>query len=172
MKTFALCLVTMIACAGVAASSRAFGASISPGKNSAYASTPTGGVVLDSCDSSSLSPLLTATIQKGKKKNVLVVEAMLTISATASTSPARIGMHAFVNGAVEMEPPLVSGANQDCPTPFGDGTCTLTTVWWLDLDAGFVGKPLNVQLIACFPNAERETSTPFAGALVVRMQPK
>ena len=62
---------------------QAFGASTGPGKKSAFESSDfSGGGDIPA----GVSPLLTATIEKGKKKNVLVVEAMLSTGASPSSS--------------------------------------------------------------------------------------
>ena len=55
-------------------------ASTGPGKKSTFESSDLGDIP------AGVSPLLTATIEKGKKKNVLVVEAMLSTGASPSSS--------------------------------------------------------------------------------------
>jgi hypothetical protein len=186
MKTFALYLVAVLA--GVAASRPAFGASASPGANSAYASLDPAGVELALC-AATPPPLLTASIKKGKKKNVLVIEAMLTstpMPPDAINGVLTTNMRPTVNG-VDVEPGKVSTSMSSLRcgfpvdlSPHGIGnTCTHTTLWWLDLDAAqlaspgsFIGKPLNVELFGCLGSADYVGSAPFTGSLVVRMQPK
>ena len=116
-------------------------ASTGPGKKSAFESSDLGDIP------ATVSPLLTATIVKGKKKNVLVVEAMLSTGASPSSS--YLYLRTDVNG-YEIEP-LSGGSSQvltDC-----NGPCTLTAAWWLDLDAAeaahpgvFINQPLTVTL--------------------------
>ena len=119
-------------------------ASTGPGKKSAFESSDfSGGGDIPA----GVTPLLTATIVKGKKKNVLVVEAMLSTGASLSSS--YLYLRTDVNG-YEIEP-LSGGSSQvrtDC-----NGFCTLTAAWWLDLDAAeaahpgvFINQPLTVTL--------------------------
>ena len=119
-------------------------ASTGPGKKSAFESSDFGIGDIPQA----VATLLTATIAKGKKKNVLVVEA--TLSSGASSISSYLILGTTVNG-VEMEPgyPNPNFVLQSC----GGGLCTLTGTWWLDLDAAelanpgvFINQPLTVTL--------------------------
>jgi len=99
-----------------------------------------------------------ATLKKGIKKKVIVVEATMTSGGVAVLAPMVLSMFATLNG-VTMEPtgaPL--GTVTDCggtglsplPVMFG---CTLSATFWLDLDQAeaaspgtFKGMPLTVAL--------------------------
>jgi hypothetical protein len=98
-----------------------------------------------------------ATLAKGAKKKVIVVEATMT-SGIPGPLPMVLSMLADVNGVL-MEPtgnPL--GVVTDCggtalgPLPLMFG-CTLSATFWLDLDQAetaspgtFIGMPLTVKL--------------------------
>jgi len=120
-------------------------ASTGPGKKSAFESSDfSGGGDIPA----GVSPLLTATIVKGKKKNVLVVEAMLSTGASSSSS--YLYLRTDVNG-YEIEP--LSGGSSEVLTDCNGTPCTLTAAWWLDLDAAeaahpgvFINQPLTVTL--------------------------
>ena len=122
-----------------------FAASTSPGTNAVFESAT--GVPL----APGPSPLLTATISKGKKKKVLAVEAMYTDGNYSPTPPAPRVLHLLVdvNGIV-MEPTVgLFGALEDCgfaaPPPVA---CTITGSWWLDIDTNpvLINAPLTVTL--------------------------
>ncbi len=81
------------------------------------------------------------------------VEESIAAVLNARHRPARPSIRPTVNG-VDME--LINGAglgvdfSQECGTTF----CTLTGMWWLDLDAAeaahpgmFKGRPLNIALL-------------------------
>jgi len=125
-------------------------------KERRYVSTP-GAIPLPA----GMAALLTtpaATLAKGLKKRVLVVDATLTTGGVAPLAPFIAGMVANVNG-VPMEPvgsPI--GPIMDCggtgmsplPPMFG---CTLTASFWMDLDQAetaspgvFIKQPLTVTL--------------------------
>ena len=131
---------------GVVVAKPAGAASTSPGKNSAFESSDFSG---NGDIPQAVTTLLTATIVKGKKKNVLVVEA--TLSTGSSSSSSYLYLRTDVNG-YEIEP-LDSGGSSQFLT-FCNGTpCTLTAAWWLDLDAAeaahpgiFIKQPLTVTL--------------------------
>jgi hypothetical protein len=125
---------------------QAFGASTGPGKKSAFESSDFNGF---GDIPAGVSPLLTATIVKGKKKNVLVVEA--TLSTGSSPSSSYLYLRTDVNGW-EIEP-LDGGGSSQVLTDCNGTPCTLTAAWWLDLDAAeaahpgvFIGQPLTVTL--------------------------
>lgn len=126
-------------------------ASTSPGKNSAFES------------SSALlvgpgSTLLTASLEKGKKKTVLAIEASYTDAAYSPTAAtARVlGLTVTVNGlGVQPNPVAPYTVNTDCGfTDTPPAACTVTGTWWLDIDAAetaspglFVGQPLSIALV-------------------------
>ena len=127
---------------GVLGAKPARAASTSPGKNSAFETSDFGNGDIPVI----VSPLLTATISKGKKKYVLAVEARL--SSGYSQVSSYLILRTKVNG-VEMEP---SGPN-DVVQACNGNPCTLTSTWWLDLDAAeaanpgvFIKMPLSVTL--------------------------
>jgi hypothetical protein len=122
----------------------AFAASTGPGKKSAFESSDFGGGDIPV----GVTTLLTASIEKGKKKYVLVVEATLSSGSSPVSNYLEFGPR--VNG-VEMEPgyPNPNFVLQAC----GGDPCTLTGTWWLDLDAAeldhpgiFINQPLTVTL--------------------------
>jgi hypothetical protein len=126
----------------------------SPGKNSVFLSAS--GLSLQS--GLQTASLLTATINKGKKKTVVAVEGMLTDIGQTS-GPRTEHIWTEINGiGIEPETSNVSYVAQvNCPTitisPFS-GLCTVTGTWWLDIDAAeaahpgmFVGQPLNITLM-------------------------
>lgn len=148
-----------------------YGASVSPGKESAYASQEIA-VALPACVGA--TPFLTATIAKGKKKRVLVVEGAVS-TVTSEMAPNTLFIEPSVNGQpMNPDTPFV----QDCGV-FGISElasqlncCSVSGVWWLDLDtnpAAFVNVPLTVELSACGGSSTNGT---FIGSLVVRMQKK
>ena len=149
MRTFTvkICSAALVALfmLGVLGAKPARAASTSPGKNSAFESSDFNG----SGDiPSGVTALLTATIVKGKKKNVLMVEA--TLSTGMSPSSSYLYVRTDVNG-YEIEP--LSGGSSQVLTNCNGTPCTLTAAWWLDLDAAeaahpgvFIKQPLTVTL--------------------------
>jgi hypothetical protein len=142
-----LALVFSVSTFGVASA-----ASVSPGKNSAFAST-TGPLTY-------FTPTSTATITKGRRNTVLAIEATLSDGASFPTASAMrvLGILVRVNGFVAMPNPF---ANYQYYTDCGfDGdvdpvACSVTGTFWFDIDAAelanpgmFVGQPLNVELTA------------------------
>ena len=127
----------------------------SPGTNAVFASRP--GVTIPDCRGGAAT-LLTATIKEGGTKSVLEVEAMLLFERQLApiAGPARITVRPIVNG-VFMEPskdvtpfPL----SQQCPADIA--FCTVSGMFWLDLDVAeaihpgkFIGKPLTIKLEGC-----------------------
>ena len=142
MKSCSAALVVLFMLGVLGATAHA--ASTSPGKFSAFESSDFGGT---GEIPTGANPLLTATIAKGKKKYVLVVEA--TLSTGLSLSSSYLYLRTDVNGW-EIEP-LGDGSSEvltDC-----NGPCTLTASWWLDLDVAeaaqpglFINQPLTVTL--------------------------
>ena len=145
-------------------------ANTSPGKKSAFASSDFGGF---GDIPGAGPPLLTATIEKGKKRHVLTVEATLT--SGVDLVPGGLTFGVVVNG-FDAEPHTV------CCGPFytqACGTaCTHTGSWWLDLDAAeaahpgvYIGQPLTIQLLG----GEIPTNAPQGTGAVtmsVRMEKK
>ena len=137
-------------------------ASTSPGRYSAFESATVNPIPVPP------ATLLTATIAKGKKKNVIAVEAML----TASNGPAlKFTIRPTVNG-VAMEPggaAAQAGCSASVP-------CTATGTWWLDLDAAelanpgiFVGRLLTITLLG---GEESGASIDGHVTMTVRMERK
>jgi hypothetical protein len=119
-------------------------ADTSPGKHTVYKSQS--GVSVGT----TFSQLVTATIEKGKKKRVLEVDVTLIDSGNAATS---IGVGPLINGlALVMEPNATHVQLNDCPSA-GLNRCTATGQFWLDLDAAetahpgvFINQPLVIEL--------------------------
>jgi len=117
----------------------------SPGKNAVFASNQ---VTFDLCCGFQLG----ATIEKGKSKRVLKVEATygtgLVAGPNACAAPWRNEIFASVNG-VAMNGSIGFGNGPLCPGP----ECFNTGVFWLDLDAAeaahpgtFIKRPLDIQI--------------------------
>ena len=143
MRTFMMKICSAGAVAlfmlGVLVTKPARAASTSPGKNSAFESSDFGG--FGDIPTQAVT-LLTASIVKGKKKSVLVVEATLSAGGGVSGT---LALAVDVNG-VEAEPH--NFVSQGC-----SGACAVTGTWWLDLDAAelanpgvFIKQPLTVTL--------------------------
>jgi hypothetical protein len=144
-------LVLSVTCALVgSAAAPTFAASTSPGKASVFASST--GVPL----APGFSPLLAATIVKGKKKTVLAVTAMYTDGPYAPTPVVKrvLGLSVSVNGVLMQPSGSPQGAVIDCgfanPPP---SACAVSGTWWLDIDAAetanpgvFYGQPLVITL--------------------------
>ena len=130
-------------------------ATASPGKNSAYAST---GLALPGVPAA----ILTATITKGKKKRVLVVDAMI----SGICEPfGRVLAYVEVNG-IRMEP--TGDAYEDCNV-----RCTLGGQWWIDLDANpsLINVPLDVELFGALTFGGGFFNI-FQASMSVRMEKK
>jgi hypothetical protein len=130
-------------------------ASTSPGKNSAFVSTT--GVLRYFFTDEAKS---TATIEKGKKKTVLAIEATLSDGVSYPTPSAIrvLGILVRVNGVTAWPNP---NASYQYYTDCGfDGdvapvACSVSGTFWFDVDAAelanpgqFVGQPLVVELTA------------------------
>jgi hypothetical protein len=103
--------------------------------------------------------IITATIKKGKPHHVLMVQAMMLFEGYLPpvTGPAVISARPTVNG-VTIEPSGHTGVThfsmgQQCP--LNVTFCTITGIFWLDLDAAedahkglFLGQPLDIILSA------------------------
>jgi hypothetical protein len=127
--------------------------------------------------------LLTATLQKAKKKNLVQVEAMMTTSFYTPGIPSTLQLFADVNGIL-MEPTTAApGAVVDCGggagVPLGPPSfsCTVAGTWWLDVDANAgtlltsPAPPLTVTLRGgeLFPGA---VGAPVDVSLTVRLVKK
>src|SRR5262249_15094639 len=116
----------------------------SPGKTSVHVSVT--GAPFNLTPSSNRITLA-GTIAKGKKKEVLTIDAMAQTERTASATN-EIELTLTVNGFA-VEPARTLSDNRTC------SLCGLAGHWWLDLDAAeaahpgmFIGQPLDIQLIA------------------------
>jgi len=127
----------------------------SPGTNAVFASRP--GVAIPDCRGGEAT-LLTETIKEGSAKGVLEVEAMLLFERQLApvAGPARITARPVVNG-IFMEPSrdvTSFSLSQQCPADIA--FCTVSGMFWLDLDVAeaihpgkFIGKPLTIKLEGC-----------------------
>jgi hypothetical protein len=100
--------------------------STSPGKTSAFESASINALTVGTAD------LLTATLLKGKAKNVLAIEATMT---TNTGGDGTLHMVPTVNGVA------VQGTTVNQPCAFTVAHCTVTGTWWLDLDAAEAANP-------------------------------
>jgi hypothetical protein len=152
-------------------------ASTSPGKNSAFVSST--GIL------TTFATKAVATIEKGKKKTVLAIEASYGDGASYPTASAMrvIGIIVRVNGVVAQPNPFASfqyytdcGYNGDVAPV----ACSITGTFWFDVDAAelanpgqFVGQPLNVELTAGdLANGPLVGVTPMDASLTVRVTKK
>lgn len=151
-------------------------ASTSPGKNSAFVSST--GVL------TSYNVQASATIEKGKKKTVLAIEASYSDGASYPTAAGMrvLGLAVYVNGVQAQPNPLASYVYlTDCGYVDDDPVaCSVTGTFWLDIDAAelanpgaFVGEPLVVELTAGDLAAGPLVGiTPMDTSLTVRVQKK
>jgi hypothetical protein len=123
--------------------------STSPGETSVFVSKAD--VTLPGCNQTAI---ITATIKRGKRHHVLMVQAMMLVEGFIPpvTGPAVISASPTVNG-ISIEPSGHGGIThfsmgQQCPS-----NCTITGMFWLDLDAAedahkgmFLGQPLDITL--------------------------
>lgn len=125
----------------------------SPGKKAVYVDQ-TGETV--STVSAALTPALTATIEKGKKKTVLEID--LTITDIVRTSMG-MGVAPFVNGFSDVVLPHPGTNIQNFVLTTCDAStwvkCTTNGHFWVDIDAAeaahagmFVGQPLVIEMQA------------------------
>jgi hypothetical protein len=166
----ALGLVLSFANSGAAATY-----STSPGKNAAFeASTAVPLTVYGS--------KLTATIEKGKKRTVLAIEAGYTDGPYGPIGGVRaIAIGVTVNGiAVQPNPASAEQHVADCGlTDTPPATCTVVGTFWFDMDAAelanpgvFVGQPLTVVLSAGDVSGGAFPANPMDASLSVRAQKK
>src|SRR5262245_36338154 len=124
MKSFAIAAIGLAVMAWNAPSERG-DSTTSPGKNAVYVSQS--GVPVGTA----FAPLISGTIQKGKKKRVVEVD--LTLIDTGNSAGA-IGVGPKINGlALVMEPTATHLQLSDCPGT-SINRCTATGLFWLDLD--------------------------------------
>jgi len=123
-------------------------------------------------------PVLTATIEKGKKKHVITVDAMVRLDLPPGVATLSLG--ADVNG-LEMHPTGGMGtwksALQECPN-VGMG-CTVTATLIMDLDSAellspgsFINQPLTITLMAGDAGPGGGVGQPVDVSMIVRMEKK
>jgi hypothetical protein len=88
---------------------------------------------------------LTGTIEKGKKKTVLEIEASVSVAGSASLNAVYVS--ATINGYFPANPYF---STTHCNSANAQ-LCTITQTFWLDIDAAeaanvgaYVGQPLNI----------------------------
>jgi hypothetical protein len=129
--------------------SRALGdASTAPGKASVFASKAS-----VAASNSGFGSVLTASITKGKKKQVLMVDAYL--SDRSNVTGADNCVRVLVNGIDVLEPQTGIGSAQACEKCDTVFDCHIAGQFWLDLDAAetahpgmFINQPLSLDLQA------------------------
>jgi len=133
------------------------------------------------------APLLVGKIDKGKKKNVLTVEATLASGVLAPFAPWTLSMGVDVNG-IPMNPGTTYpySVEQDCASnavlgPFSDipEGCNLSANFMIDLDAAEVASPgccYNVPLVVTLMAGEGTNPVipgiPVDASMTVRMEKK
>ena len=165
---------------GLATTASAVNYSTSPGKNSAFEAS-TGNPL-----TAAGTTQLTATIEKGKKKTVIAVEATYGDGPYIPTSVQKraLAMNVTVNGVTMHPDPAASYQYViDCGWAMGSGppaACFTTGTFWLDIDAAelanpgvFVGQPLSIVLTAGDVAASPLIGvTPMDASLSVRVTKK
>lgn len=123
--------------------SAAAAAQPSTGKQAAFASGS--GVTLND-GLTGVAPLLTVTLQKGKKRFAVAVEGAMQVDIATPSLPS---LEVRVNGVPAHGPTVAA----DCKY-VAVQRCTLAGSWWLDIDEAeaanpgvFVGEPLVVDLV-------------------------
>ena len=143
-------IVRAILISAVLGASAAFAAgTTSPGKNAVYASADNVPIP------STYGSVLSATIEKGKKKRVLEID----LVATNYTDDDALVIRPVVNGLTIAEPKVLGSTNVGQAVNFCSGyVCTTSGQWWLDLDAAeasnpgmFIGQPLVIDFEAGDP---------------------
>jgi hypothetical protein len=96
-----------------------------------------------------LSGTMSATIEKGKKKNILLIQTTL---QAATQDPSEVCVNAVRANTFNATKGGVSSLGVVC-THCTAGGCTLTTTHWLDIDAAevahpgaFVNQPITIEL--------------------------
>jgi hypothetical protein len=160
---------------GLATAAAAVNYSTSPGKNSAFEAS-TGDVLTP------YAPKLTASIEKGKKRTVLAIEAAYTDGPYSPIYGVRaLGLGVTVNGvAVQPNPAAAEQHVIDCGlTDTPPATCGVVGTFWFDIDAAelanpgvFVGQPLSVVMSAGHVGGGPPPANPMDASLSVRVQKK
>jgi len=172
MRRFVICTATLLLGLALTASPGFSQVSTSPGKRVAFETAK--GISLPGGP----LPVLTAVIEKGKKKHVITVDAMVRLDLPPG--PATLSLGATVNG-LEMNPTGTTGtwhsAVQECAT-VGMG-CTVTATLIMDLDAAelaspgsFINQPLTITLRAGDPAPGGGQGQPVDVSMIVRMEKK
>ena len=134
------------------------------------------------------APVLVGTITKGKKGNVLKIDAMVTSELLAPLAPWTLNAFVDVNGTIAAAPSFTPpfGAIQDCSasafagphTAPADG-CTVSGTWLVDLDAEelaspgcCIGVPLTITLSAGTATNGVIVGIPASATLSVKMEKK
>jgi len=153
--------------------------STSPGKKVAFETAK--GVLLPLYP----HPVLTAVIEKGKKKHVITVDAMVRLDLPPGAATLSLGASVngnFIYGPVnEMHPTGTMGtwwsALQECPN-VGMG-CTVTATLIMDLDSAellwpghFINQPLTITLFAGDAGPGGGAGQPVDVSMIVRMEKK
>lgn len=112
----------------VATASIALGESTSPGKSSVYATADN--IALNTVF---YSPIVSATLTKGKKNRVLEIDVTLVDRLGTATA---LGVGLNVNSTAEGHYPAQRGS---CATAFAG--CTVHALFWVDLDAEELNVP-------------------------------
>lgn len=93
--------------------------------------------------------LLSATLQKAKKKRILQVEAMMTTNFYTPALPSTLALYVDANG-IFLQPGLAvvvdCGGGAGFPLGPPSLSCTVSGTWWLDID-----DPANAALLASPP---------------------
>lgn len=164
-----LAFAHLVVCGAVAVlgAQPAHAASTSPGKNAVYASTTA------TLIANAPATVVTATIEKGKKKRVLAIDTAATSTGNANGF---LSVVPIVNGLRIAEPTNAGTAVAAVAECFS--TCTSTSHFWLDLDAAeaahpgvFIKQPLVVELEATWTSGNTP-SLPVAASLGARLQKK
>jgi len=172
MRRVIICSVALLLTLVLAAPPGFSQVSTSPGKKVAFETAK--GVILDHGP----HPVLTAVIEKGKKKHVITVDAMVRLDLPPGVATLSLG--ASVNG-LEMHPRGTMGtfwsAFQECPN-VGMG-CTVTATLIMDLDnaelaspGSFINQPLTILLWAGDAGPGGGVGQPVDVSMIVRMEKK
>jgi hypothetical protein len=148
-------------------SGTAHAASTSPGKTAVYASTAAAVI------SDPPTTVVTATIEKGKKKRVLEID--LSVVLTGANTLGTLTVAPLVNGLAIAEP--VNGGttaparNLCLNTQFEPSSCLLSLQYWLDLDAAEAAHPgvfIKQPLVIDGQVGWDITSSPVSGVVSLR----
>jgi hypothetical protein len=160
---------------GLATTAAAVNYSTSPGKNAAFEASTGNPLTV-------YLPKLTATIEKGKKRTVLAIEAGYTDGPYAPIYGVRaLGLGVTVNGiAIQPNPAAAEQNVIDCGlTDTAPAACTIVGTFWLDIDAAelanpgvFVGQPLSIVMSAGHVGGGPPPPNPMDATLSVRVQKK